>query len=339
MMQLLEKIACSFKGFERRIVLGLGAMLVLVVLGGCVGSQDAFLRKQLSRNHCYFDQEAPYNDENEIIAPTEAQWKALRQILPERAAHAAVAARVVDEVIAFKVLKESYATDSLLTTRIDMLELRQSIADRIHSASLEISAIAAQIDCEEERSEQVASFIKRKEDKRDKELTAAAIGVGAAGAIASGAILLGAPDRDGRNTVEIIGISVGITEAALGTALLVNKKRTDYNHPYNHLRCIWQTDELCDLLPPAVAYFLSQNIDSSQTYIERMRQEYLQFGPLSEAKNKKERDKLEALFFGNGGTYTAEQLIERANMLDQLEAMISLMKEDLRLLMKMTSTL
>jgi len=39
-----------------------------------------------------------------------------------------------------------------------------------------------------------------------------------------------------------------------------------------------------------------------------------------------------ALYFGEGGRYTAEQLKNRAAMLDQVEASITLMKQDLKVL-------
>jgi hypothetical protein len=41
---------------------------------------------------------------------------------------------------------------------------------------------------------------------------------------------------------------------------------------------------------------------------------------------------LYSLFFGEGGEYTAEHLMNRANMHDQIEAHINLMKQDLKLL-------
>jgi len=41
-----------------------------------------------------------------------------------------------------------------------------------------------------------------------------------------------------------------------------------------------------------------------------------------------------ALYFGEGGKYTADELDDRSSMLDQLEAMISLMKKDLQLITK-----
>ena len=308
-----------------------------IFIQGCSSSKDSFLRAQLSRSDCFFDAEKPYEEEDKIVSPAPETWEALLEFLPERAAHAAVASRTAEDIIRLKSLKEAYEEDKRSEMRLDILELKQSIGDRIQVASLEISALSAQIDCEEERSEQVATFMKRKESRRDKELTVGAIVVGAAGAIATGAILLDQGENADQNTVEIIGISVGITEAALGTALLLNKKKTEYRHPYNHLKCVWELDPHCDLIPPVVGYFLQQKGADRRTYIERMRAEYAEFGPVSEAKNERAKQKLEDLFFNEGGRYTAEQLVERAGMLDQFEAMVTLMKEDLRLLINLIS--
>ncbi len=313
------------------------AFCVSIFMQSCSSSKDSFLRAQLSRSHCFFDAEKPYEDEDRIAPASPETWEALLEFLPERAAHAAVASRTAEDIIRLKSLKEAYEADSLTETRLDILELKQSVGDRIQVASLEISALSAQIDCEEERSEQVATFMKRKESRRDKELTVGAIVVGAAGAVATGAILLDQGENADQNTVEIIGISVGITEAALGTALLLNKKKTEYRHPYNHLKCVWELDPHCELIPPVVGYFLQQNGADQRSYIERMRAEYAGFGPVSEAKNEKQRRELEDLFFGEGGRYSGEQLVERAGMLDQFEAMVTLMKEDLRLLINIIS--
>ncbi|MGK0639506.1 hypothetical protein [Thermaurantimonas aggregans] len=48
-------------------------------------------------------------------------------------------------------------------------------------------------------------------------------------------------------------------------------------------------------------------------------------------QRKKQRKNL-CLIFGKGGKYTASQLINRANMYDQPEAYINLMKQDLKVL-------
>jgi stress response protein YsnF len=57
--------------------------------------------------------------------------------------------------------------------------------------------------------------------------------------------------------------------------------------------------------------------------------QWLAFSRLAEVKEK-DKEKVYGLFFGEGGHYTAEQLAERANMYDQVEAQINLMKQDLK---------
>jgi hypothetical protein len=49
-------------------------------------------------------------------------------------------------------------------------------------------------------------------------------------------------------------------------------------------------------------------------------------------QKEKKKEKVYTLFFGEGGKYTADQLTNRANMHDQIEAQINLMKQDLKLL-------
>lgn len=56
---------------------------------------------------------------------------------------------------------------------------------------------------------------------------------------------------------------------------------------------------------------------------------WMSFGQIAVAKRKKKQN-LIAIYFSEGGKYTTEQLYTRANMLDQLEANINLMKQDLK---------
>lgn len=53
-----------------------------------------------------------------------------------------------------------------LRDQMDLIELRQEINHRIDLASLEISAVTAELDCEEERIDQIASYLKDKEKKK-----------------------------------------------------------------------------------------------------------------------------------------------------------------------------
>lgn len=49
--------------------------------------------------------------------------------------------------------------------------------------------------------------------------------------------------------------------------------------------------------------------------------------------SKRKKQDLITLYFGDGGTYNADQLENRANMYDQLESIIKLMKQNLKSLL------
>ena len=74
--------------------------------------------------------------------------------------------------------------------RIDLLDVRQRLNQHINLASIEVSAIASEMDCEEERFDQIASFLGRKEDRTERNLTVGAIVTGALGTIVSAVIIL-----------------------------------------------------------------------------------------------------------------------------------------------------
>lgn len=57
----------------------------------------------------------------------------------------------------------------------------------------------------------------------------------------------------------------------------------------------------------------------------------MKFGQITDSKEK-EKEKLINLYFKEGGKYTTEQLFNRSNMHDQVEAQINLMKQDLKML-------
>ena len=55
------------------------------------------------------------------------------------------------------------------------------------------------------------------------------------------------------------------------------------------------------------------------------------FGQISSEK-KKSTNKTVEVYFGKGGQYRADDLQNRADMLDQTEAFVTLMKQDLKIL-------
>lgn len=220
---------------------------------------------------------------------------------------------------------------SNIEDEVELLQLRQKINQRINLASIEISAVASEIDCEEERIEQIANFIRNKEDKLETNLTVGAIVTGAVGAILSAVIFINDPDD---NSVEYVGISTGLTEVLFGTLLLTNNKKVYISHDRNILRDLWEGNEVSNVFPPSIWYYLNYHNPDDEYSIsvrEQILEKWMKFGQITDSKENK-RKKLINLYFKEGGKYTTEQLFNRSNMHDQVEAQINLMKQDLKML-------
>lgn len=216
-----------------------------------------------------------------------------------------------------------------IENRLAAIEISQSINQRINTSSLEISAIASELDCEEERAEQIANYLKSKEGKLERNLTVAAIMAGAAGAIATGLML---SQGIKGHSAEYVGIATGITEATLGMSILGNETEVEFYHPRNALREFWEGGATSTIFPPPVWYYLNyQNPSEPQATSLRQKilNQWIKFKQIVDTGTE-EKIKLKQLYFGNGGIYTAEQLINRANMHDQIESYINLMKQDLK---------
>jgi len=68
--------------------------------------------------------------------------------------------------------------------KINIIDLSVKINQTINNSSLEVSAVASKLDCEEERAAQFAYYLKEKEDNTENKLIIGSIIIAAAGAIA-----------------------------------------------------------------------------------------------------------------------------------------------------------
>lgn len=233
---------------------------------------------------------------------------------------------VLDLLSEYVQHREKYKSNPTFESRLQAIELFQRIDYRINLASLEISSIASEMDCEEEKITQLADFMKEKEGQVENRLNVAAIAVGAAGAILSGVL------NDGGE--KIAGVTGGIVEATLGTLMLANQKKVYFEHKRNPLGEVWNNVAKSEIFPPSIWYYLTSsdlNDDNHESKVHQIIERWMEFEQFDEVKEKK-RKKLIQLYFGEGGDYTTEQLFNRANMLDQLESHIKLMKQELTLL-------
>jgi len=130
-----------------------------------------------------------------------------------------------------------------------------------------------------------------------------------------------------------VGIATGITEASLGLLMLFNNRKIDFYHQRNALREVWQGHAVSSNFPPFVWYYLNYT-DPNQDVQSVRRQiidKWKNFGQVSEREIEGGHTAI-PIYFGDGGKYTTEQLVNRADMYDQLESHITLMKQDLKAL-------
>lgn len=227
-----------------------------------------------------------------------------------------------------KAKKESSKNPST-EKRLELIELALKINQRINISSIEISAVTSEIDCEEERADQIGNYLEGKEGETESRLTVGTIIVGAVGTIVTGALITN--EKNG-NAGDIIGIGTGLTETTLGILILLNKRSVEFLHPRNILREVWEGKETSPVFPTFIWYYLNYHnpADFGTTSIrDQIIAHWMDFGQISVASTK-EKTKLINIYFGSGGKYSAEQLKNRSNMLDQLEAQISLMKQEIK---------
>ena len=206
------------------------------------------------------------------------------------------------------------------------------IQNRLLLAASEIDGIAAELDCEGERAEQLAHYLDNLNNKRSIRLTAASIIIGAAITIATAVVSTS-------DTQNAIGISGGLVTAALG-ALILNpagkKISIDYSHR-NILHDIWFAPTSSDIYTPFVWYVLNEKKFSNSHQValtQSIRTRWTNF----EFDNAMDAGK-EELFFGRGGIYTAEDLHTRAALLNQLQSTIRSIHQDMQSLHASVSNL
>lgn len=227
-------------------------------------------------------------------------------------------------------VKLSNENQTTVEKRLQLLEIAQQINQKINLASLEVSAVASELDCEEERANQFASYLKETEGKTENKLVVSSIILGAAGAVSSEII---ANNSSNTNFSSGFTIGVSLVEASLGVLMLVNKKKINFYHPDNPLTDIWSHSKVSTYFPASIWYYLTyeNTIEAKKSLAQLLVEKWQLFGQISNVKSN-ENTKSNQLFFGNGGKYEADQLLNRADMLDQTESYVTLMKQDLKML-------
>lgn len=305
----------------------LSICLVVVLFGGCANRDLNLYKARLGRSQCRQWQPGQYTlpPVLDTLRISDVPEDVARRFSPN-SLHVAHAIGLLPLLHEYTGRLAVPAEGRNLEQRLELLELRRKLAYRCDLASLEISAMASELDCEEEKLSQLGTHLSNLERNTERSLTVAAIAVGALGAVASGLEL----GMDEENHVDRSGILFGVAEAGIGVAILLNGKKTTVRHERNALRAINDGSDPDAMFPPFVWYVITRPIPGEASG-RTLRAELLARWQEDEGRQRKQKQAAGdlGLIMGDGGKYSPGQLAKRAAMYDQLESTIKLVKQDL----------
>jgi hypothetical protein len=210
---------------------------------------------------------------------------------------------------------------------------RRKLINRVQLATLEVSSLVAELECEVHRADDVQDRLKYEHYTRSMSQTILSVVIGGLVNVMTGG--LGIATGAG-NTAHIISISGGALEVLFGTSANFAKVRQEFSHPHNHLERLWTGEDIRDYYSPRIWRFLTtpnsrdlQGRSLRDVLIEAWQEQ----GRLGKPGSREAKER-ERLLFGIGGLYDADDLHIREAMLQQLESSIQLMHQDLETLLR-----
>lgn len=219
---------------------------------------------------------------------------------------------------------ETYLAEYLQIKKdtLKKLVLKQKITDRLMLTTIEINALASELDCNGERINKLADYIDNINNKQTKNLTVASVTLGALTTVAT--VLI-----KNNNASNIVGVSGGLLSAGLGALTISPKgKKIDLKLQRNLLRNIWYNDNSDGAYPNSIWAIINEKQFSNSgenDLQESIKNRWTQYN-----FDGKIDPKAQKLFFDDGGIYTADDLHSRANMLNELQATIRSLEQDLK---------
>ena len=207
---------------------------------------------------------------------------------------------------------------------------RRHVTDRITLGILDVSSASVEADCEQRRAALLAEHLQKTLDERERTYTVLGLLGSGVFTIISGGIGIGANSIGVFNTANIATVIGGASELIFGTAALADTTaKGELRHERNLLRDIWTGEN--STFAPAVWSFLNRPLleePAQRTFRENLISQWHEEGRLGPAGTDTEQHRID-LFFGKGGSYTVDELRDRAAMLDLLATDISLMHQGL----------
>jgi hypothetical protein len=215
----------------------------------------------------------------------------------------------------------------------DIEHVRQKVITRLVLATLEVSGLVAEIECEVQRADQVQDRLKDIQTTRITSQTILGVIFGGLANVLSGGIAMATGAGDAGNIASVTG---GALEVVFGTSANFTKVRQEFSHPRNHLAAVWGGSPQSEFFSQRAWRFLTEpGVRGLEGHSLRdvMLQTWHEEGKLGEVGSVREKERV-ALLFGAGGVYDSEQLHVREAMLEQLESSIQLMHQELETLLR-----
>ncbi|AQX85231.1 hypothetical protein I6H88_20545 [Elizabethkingia bruuniana] len=214
---------------------------------------------------------------------------------------------------------------------LKILIAKQKISDQLMITNSGLNAMAAESDCNGERIQQLSNYLGDINNKNIRKLTVGSIILGASIAVSSSLI-------NNNNTNKAINIGGGAAGAALGLLTLNPKgRKVQMGIQRNLLRNIWNNDNSDQAFPPDIWNILNEK-SFSNSGNKSMRETLKDRWLLYAFDGKPDAETLQ-LFFGNGGTFRADDLQTMSNMYNELQASIRSLQQNMQSLMLKINTL
>ena len=211
--------------------------------------------------------------------------------------------------------------------------VRRKLVTRLQLATLEVSGLVAEIECEVQRADQVQDHLRDIQTTRTTSQTILGVIFGGLANILSGGIGLATRAGDAGNIASVTG---GALEVLFGTSANFTKVRQEFSHPHNHLAAVWDGSAHSEFFSQRGWRFLTEpgfRDLEGHSLRDVMVQTWQEGERLGEPGSVREKER-KALLFGSGGVYDSEQLHVREAMLQQLESSIQLMHQELETLLR-----
>lgn len=288
-------------------------LIVVGLLTSCVSRKNQVIQQNiLTLKDSYCKAPFKYNYSNKVPSYNSdsilAANKDLKEMFSDQSILILNALDNLDEVHEIMELKK----DQSLASQVKVLQLKTKINSKITIALTELDAVAAEFDCEGERVAQIGNYVDNLNASRNNKLILYSIVTGAAASIAGGIV----SDQGWSNAIDIGG---GVLGAGFGLATLNPKgKKVEFIHQRNLLRDIWKGKLESPNFPPFIWYMYTEKKFSNReerSIIGNMKERWLHY--------QFDDDRIAAdqsVIFSDGGYYRADDLHNRAAMLNQMQS-------------------